>query len=60
MFRCPCPCSETITLSLQKVHKPHWNLQATIDGRGTLYPSVWRTQGCRSHFWIRDGRVYWS
>ncbi|WP_426400907.1 DUF6527 family protein (plasmid) [Ralstonia sp. R-29] len=59
MFRCPCPCSELITLSLQKVHKPHWSLQTTGDGRGTLYPSVWRTQGCRSHFWIKDGRVFW-
>jgi hypothetical protein len=60
MFRCPCPCSELITLSLQEVHKPHWSLQKTIDGRGTLYPSVWRTQGCRSHFWIKDGRVFWA
>jgi hypothetical protein len=28
-------------------------------GRPTLRPSVWLRTGCRSHFWIRDGRVEW-
>jgi len=60
MFRCPCPCREVITLSLQKVHNPHWKLLAGPDGHASLRPSVWRTQGCRSHFWVDDGRVYWS
>ncbi|WP_425373246.1 DUF6527 family protein, partial [Klebsiella pneumoniae] len=32
-----------------------------VDGKGrpTLYPSIWRTTGCRSHFWVRIGRIHW-
>src|SRR5665647_301807 len=59
LLRCPCGCSAVITLSLQKAHRPHWTLTATEAHRPTLYPSVWRNVGCLSHFWIRDGRVFW-
>ncbi|MDM9644782.1 DUF6527 family protein [Rhizobium sp. S163] len=27
--------------------------------RPTLHPSVWRNSGCRSHFWVRRGRIAW-
>ena len=60
MFRCPCPSREVITLSLQDVHKPRWLLRSGKEGRPTLHPSVWRTEGCRSHFWVKDGGVYWT
>lgn len=59
MFRCPCGCNEIITLSLQKVHYPNWQLRERHERRPTLYPSVWRDVGCYSHFWIEDGRVFW-
>ena len=59
LFKCPCGCRSVITLSLQRVHNPHWQLSLTHAARPTLYPSVWRDKGCMSHFWIRDGRVYW-
>lgn len=59
LFRCPCGCGEVVTLSLQRVHRPHW----VIGDRGkrpTLSPSVWRDRGCYSHFWVTDGRIYWA
>lgn len=59
MFRCPCKCGDVITLSLQQIHTPCWRLGLTSKNRPTLYPSVWRDQGCFSHFWVKDGRVYW-
>lgn len=59
LFKCPCGCGKVVTLSLQRVHRPHWRLTRTDAARPTLYPSVWRDKGCMSHFWIRDGRVYW-
>lgn len=58
-MRCPCGCGERLELMLLKEVRPRWD--ARIDQRGhvTLHPSVWLKQGCRSHFWLRDGRVIW-
>lgn len=60
LFRCPCGCNDVITLSLQPVHRPHWMLRMEHDGTPTLYPSVFRDVGCRSHFCIGAGRVFWA
>ena len=59
LFRCPCRCSNLISLSLQKDHNPNWTVKKTPAGRPTVHPSVWQNKGCCSHFWIKDGRVYW-
>lgn len=59
LFLCPCGCRNVITLSLQSSHKPHWQLTLTSNNRPTLYPSIWRDKGCLSHFWLRDGRIFW-
>jgi hypothetical protein len=59
LFRCPCGCRHVISLSLQRIHKPSWTVNKNLSGRPTVYPSVWQTKGCHSHFWIKDGRVYW-
>jgi len=59
LFLCPCGCGSIVTLSLQPVHTPFWKLTKMASGRATLYPSVWRDNGCFSHFWVKDGRVYW-
>jgi hypothetical protein len=59
LFLCPCGCSQVITLSLQRVHKPRWGVTAGEEGRPSLWPSIWRDVGCLSHFWIDHGRVYW-
>jgi hypothetical protein len=59
MFRCPCGCGEVLSLSLQTAHYPYWRIQYSKKGRPTLYPSVWRNTGCKSHFWIDDGIVTW-
>lgn len=58
VFRCPCGCDDLVTLSLQDVHNPHWRLSGQAS-TPSLYPSVWRTEGCRSHFWVKGGRVQW-
>ena len=60
MLACPCGCRAVITLSLQHVHRPHWKLSVDQSGLPSLWPSVWRTQGCHSHFWLRHGRVHWA
>ena len=59
LFRCPCGCNHVITLSLQKVHSPHWVISHSQYHRPTLMPSVRQLDGCCSHFWLKDGRVFW-
>lgn len=58
-MRCPCGCGERLELMLLKEVRPRWDVSFDARGRVTLHPSVWLKQGCRSHFWLRDGRVIW-
>jgi len=56
---CPCGCGRVLDLMLLREVRPRWTL--TVDGRGrpSLHPSVWAKDGCRSHFWLRQGEVIW-
>ena len=46
---CPCGCGEILPINLDERAGRAWRLYR--DRRGTsLYPSVWRETGCRSHF----------
>lgn len=56
---CPCGCKDVLELMLLPGVRPRWDLKVDKRGRPTLVPSVWRTTGCRSHFWVREGRVSW-
>lgn len=57
---CPCGCGATIQLNLLPSTRPAWRfVKHPGAGALTLGPSVWRTQGCRSHFLLRAGRVHW-
>lgn len=58
-FVCPCGCQRRIELLLIPEAKPHWQLAIDEKNRPTLWPSVWLEGGCRSHFWIRAGRIIW-
>jgi hypothetical protein len=58
-LRCPCGCGDTIQLSLLENDSPRWRLKREKDGSATLSPSIWRSKGCRSHFFVRKGRVVW-
>lgn len=59
-FMCPCGCEEIISLSLIPTDRPRWQARIQKDGLITLSPSIWRTKGCRSHFFIQNGRVVWT
>lgn len=56
---CPCRCGATIEILVVDGAKPRWNIDVDTKGRPTLCPSVWRNTGCRSHFWVRSGRIVW-
>ncbi|OAH21855.1 hypothetical protein AX289_25320 [Methylorubrum populi] len=56
---CPCGCGDTIELLVIREARPRWDIVVNGDGRPSLSPSIWRQTGCRSHFWVRHGRVDW-
>lgn len=58
-LHCPCGCGDTLELMLLENVKPRWDLEIDTKGRPSLTPSVWRTTGCKSHFWISHGKVDW-
>lgn len=59
VFRCPCGCGQPIHLNLLPGPEPCWQVTEHRDGAVTLYPSVWRQNGCESHFFVQRGRVKW-
>jgi len=56
---CPCGCGKVIQLSLLPDDSPSWTVSFDRDGLPTLSPSVRRTNGCRSHFFLRHGAIVW-
>ncbi|MDR6453439.1 DUF6527 family protein [Variovorax paradoxus] len=58
-LRCPCGCGRVIELLVVPEASPRWNITTDSAGRPTLHPSIWLKDGCRSHFWLRNGKVQW-
>lgn len=58
-FRCPCGCGKRLELLLFEEAKPNWSISVGKGNEPTLYPSVCLKGGCKSHFWLRHGKVTW-
>lgn len=56
---CPCGCGDTLQMNLDERLRPRWTLSVDADGIPSLRPSVFRTVGCRSHFFITSGQIIW-
>lgn len=56
---CPCGCGATLHLNMLSDTCPRWKLTEHRDGTVSLHPSVWRLKDCRSHFFLRRGRIDW-
>ena len=56
---CPCGCGDKLDLNLLPDERPCWRVRIGPSGAASLHPSVWRTEGCRSHFFLRDGHITW-
>lgn len=59
-FLCPCNCGETVALSLIPDDDPSWIAAGRRGDRASLHPSIWRIRGCKSHFFIKEGKVIWA
>lgn len=58
-MRCPCGCGKSIELLLIRDVMPRWDLEIDRKGLPSLKPSIWLAHGCRSHFWLKHGRIHW-
>ncbi len=59
VFLCPCGCKNVIYLNLLKEEAPNWNYTFNKN-KLTISPSIRRTKGCKSHFWIKNGKIVWT
>lgn len=59
VFLCPCGCQKAIWLNLLRGHRPRWTVLVSNKGVPTISPSVNRRIGCKSHFFLRSGRIVW-
>jgi hypothetical protein len=57
VLACPCGCGEQYSINLDPEAGKAWRIY-TRRGRRTLFPSVWRDVGCKSHFIVWDDTVY--
>jgi hypothetical protein len=58
-FLCPCGCGDKIYLNLLKDNQPFWRINFDVNTI-SVYPSIWKTGGCRSHFFITNNRIIWA
>lgn len=58
VFACPDGCGERLTINLDPQAGRAWTLFRNKRGL-TLFPSVWRDNGCRSHFILWDDVLLW-
>lgn len=54
---CPCGCGDQLTINLDYRSGPAWRF-VERHGEVTLYPSVWRESGCKSHFVVCQNQIY--
>ncbi|WP_405330779.1 DUF6527 family protein [Leeuwenhoekiella sp. LLG6367-2.1] len=57
---CPCGCNEKLVLNLINDVRPVWRISYDNLNKISVYPSINRQVNCKSHFWIRSGRLRWS
>lgn len=58
IFDCPCGCCEIIYLNLLEEENPFWTFLLE-DNHISIFPSVWRTKGCKSHFFVNKCKIVW-
>ncbi|MGN6604531.1 MAG: DUF6527 family protein [Ginsengibacter sp.] len=59
VMTCPCGCREKIYLNTLPIEQPCWKINQTMKGL-TISPSIWRTKGCKSHFFVEKGKLIWA
>lgn len=58
LIKCPDGCGETLVINLDERAGKAWAIDIR-QGTLSLFPSVWREDGCRSHFILWRDRIIW-
>jgi hypothetical protein len=58
VLACPDGCGELLTINLDARAGKAWRVYGT-HGELSLFPSVWRETGCKSHFILWRSKIYW-
>lgn len=56
---CPCGCKKLLHMNTVKDHHPYWRFEIHANGSLSLHPSIHRQVGCKSHFFVRCGKINW-
>ena len=60
VMECPCGCKVALFMNHVEDSHPHWSYKIDKFDKISLHPSVDRMVGCKSHFWIRGGKIVWA
>lgn len=58
IMKCPCGCNDIIPINLDERSGPAWEFYDEPTNGLSVFPSVWRDTGCKSHFIIWYGRIW--
>jgi hypothetical protein len=58
VLSCPDGCGSVLTINLEPRSGKAWRLYRQGDSI-SLFPSVWRDNGCRAHFVLWHDRLLW-
>lgn len=57
LLSCPCGCGEEFPINLDPRVGPAWRLYGSGQSGYSLFPSVWRESGCKSHYIIWRDKI---
>ena len=57
LLSCPCGCGDEFPRNLDERAGPAWRLYENSRGGISVFPSVWRESGCRSHYIIWRDKI---
>jgi hypothetical protein len=58
LIKCPDGCGDTLVINLDRRAGKAWAID-TRKQTTTLFPSVWREDGCKSHFIVWRDHILW-
>jgi len=58
LLACPCGCGEKLPINLDPRAGPAWRIYRRQRSGVSLFPSVWRESGCKSHFVIWRNKIF--